>query len=61
MKGVLEKCHALATADGPTGVERGKRGAFGGIGEYPTRVKWGTLAWHSLRAALHGKQGATTE
>ena len=58
---LFAKFHALATGDGPPAGEMGKLGAFGGIRDYPTRVKCATLAWHTLRAALHGKQGATTE
>ena len=61
LEALFAKFHALATGDGPPAGEMGKLGAFGGIRDYPTRVKCATLAWHTLRAALHGKQGATTE
>ena len=57
---LFAKFHALATGDEPSD-KLGKLGAFGGIRDYPTRVKCATLAWHTLRAALHGEQGATTE
>ena len=30
----------------------GKMAAFGGVREYPARVKCATLAWHTLEAAL---------
>lgn len=30
----------------------GKLAAFGGVSEFPARVKCATLAWHTLRAAL---------
>ena len=33
----------------------GKLAAFSGVSEYPVRVKCATLAWHTLRAALHGE------
>jgi nitrogen fixation protein NifU and related proteins len=41
--------------------ELGKLTAFSGVSEYPTRVKCATLAWHTLEAALEGKQETTTE
>lgn len=39
----------------------GKLAAFAGVSEFPSRVKCATLAWHTLHAALHGKQVASTE
>jgi nitrogen fixation NifU-like protein len=33
----------------------GKLAAFGGVREYPMRVKCATLAWHTLQAALKNK------
>ncbi len=57
---LFAKFHALATGD-ESPDDLGKLGAFGGIRDYPTRVKCATLAWHTLRAALHGEQGATSE
>jgi nitrogen fixation NifU-like protein len=36
----------------------GKLGAFGGVSEFPARVKCASLAWHTLRAAL--EQNAAT-
>jgi nitrogen fixation NifU-like protein len=35
--------------------ELGKLAVFGGVREFPVRVKCATLAWHTLRAALEGK------
>ena len=57
---LFAKFHALATG-GELSDDLGKLGAFGGIRDYPTRVKCATLAWHTLRAALRGEQGATSE
>jgi nitrogen fixation NifU-like protein len=37
-------------AEGATGL--GKLAVFGGVKEYPMRVKCATLAWHTLNAAL---------
>ena len=34
----------------------GKLAVFAGVAEFPTRVKCATLAWHTLEAALQGKQ-----
>lgn len=34
----------------------GRLSAFSGVCEFPVRVKCATLAWHTLRAALEGKE-----
>jgi nitrogen fixation protein NifU and related proteins len=34
----------------------GKLSVFAGVAEFPMRVKCATLAWHTLEAALEGKQ-----
>jgi nitrogen fixation protein NifU and related proteins len=40
----------------------GKLNVFSGVSEFPVRVKCATLAWHTLRAALEGKnETASTE
>jgi nitrogen fixation protein NifU and related proteins len=36
--------------------ELGKLTVFSNVSEYPVRVKCATLAWHTLHAALEGKQ-----
>ena len=36
--------------------EFGKLAVFSGVSEFPLRVKCATLAWHTLHAALEGKQ-----
>jgi nitrogen fixation NifU-like protein len=38
----------------------GKLAVFAGVSEFPLRVKCATLAWHALRAALHGEQEAVS-
>jgi nitrogen fixation NifU-like protein len=56
--------HRLVTREGvaPGKDEVGKLLVFGGVGEFPARVKCATLCWHTLRAALAGQRGpATTE
>jgi nitrogen fixation protein NifU and related proteins len=39
----------------------GKLAVFGGVHEFPTRVKCASLAWHTLRAALKGDGSVSTE
>jgi nitrogen fixation NifU-like protein len=40
----------------------GKLAVFAGVSEFPARVKCATLAWHTMRNALHGdKNPAMTE
>jgi nitrogen fixation NifU-like protein len=40
----------------------GKLDAFAGVAGFPSRVKCATLAWHTLKSALHGeRQPVTTE
>ena len=39
----------------------GKLAVFAGVASFPTRIKCATLAWHTLHAALHGEQVASTE
>ena len=50
--------HALLTV-GPKGEVKpedvGKLAALSGVWEFPMRVKCATLAWHTLRSALEGK------
>jgi nitrogen fixation NifU-like protein len=38
----------------------GKPAIFSGVREFPLRVKCATLAWHSLRAALRGREEVVT-
>jgi nitrogen fixation NifU-like protein len=56
---LFETFHHLVT-EGDTaggGEALGKLAVFGGVHEFPTRVKCASLAWHTLRQALHGGQG----
>ena len=40
----------------------GKLAAFGGVSEFPVRVKCASLAWHTLNSAIHGKnESVSTE
>jgi len=51
--------HKLVTGHADTNgnqAELGKLAVFSGVSEFPVRVKCATLAWHTLQAALEGKQ-----
>jgi nitrogen fixation NifU-like protein len=54
---IFERFHRLVTEGPRAGDEEslGKLAVFGGVHEFPTRVKCASLAWHALRAALAGK------
>ena len=55
---LFARFHRLLTGSGEeaaaelAGDDLGKLVAFGGVREYPVRVKCATLAWHTLRSAL---------
>jgi nitrogen fixation NifU-like protein len=51
---LLERFHKVLTTDQPVPNDLGKLAVFAGVREFPARVKCATLAWHTLRAALHG-------
>jgi nitrogen fixation NifU-like protein len=55
---LFERFHKVVTGQGGNGDQRelGKLAVFSGVSEFPTRVKCATLAWHTLEAALEGKQ-----
>jgi nitrogen fixation NifU-like protein len=55
------KFHNLVTGHaGGDGQDLGKLAVFAGVSEFPLRVKCATLAWHALRAALHGEEQAVS-
>jgi nitrogen fixation protein NifU and related proteins len=50
---LLTEENGESAADAPDPVQSlGKLAVFGGVKEYPMRVKCATLAWHTLNAAL---------
>jgi nitrogen fixation NifU-like protein len=55
---LFETFHKLVTTGEANGekAELGKLAVFSGVSEFPVRVKCATLAWHTLEAALQGKQ-----
>jgi nitrogen fixation NifU-like protein len=52
--------HEMVTGKAASGEaeDLGKLAVFSGVSEFPVRVKCATLAWHTLEAALAGKQEA---
>lgn len=59
---LFETFHRLVTGDasGLSAAELGRLAAFSGVSEFPARVKCATLAWHTLKTALEGKQEKVT-
>ena len=58
---VFHAFHELvAGSETPADADLGKLVVFGGVREFPVRVKCATLAWHTLRAALD-RSGEPTE
>lgn len=62
---LFEEFHNLVTGppdEMPETEGLGKLAVFAGVREFPVRVKCASLAWHTLRAALHGEaEPVTTE
>jgi nitrogen fixation protein NifU and related proteins len=52
---------APADAEAPALNELGDLAALAGVRKYAVRVKCATLAWHTLEAALEGRNATTTE
>jgi nitrogen fixation NifU-like protein len=64
VEALFARFHGVVTSDSRTPVDAaglGKLEVLAGVREFPMRVKCATLAWHTLRAALHGEQSASTE
>jgi nitrogen fixation protein NifU and related proteins len=59
---LFERFHDTVTGQALNGnkEELGKLAVFSGVSEFPSRVKCATLAWHTLQAALEGKQDAVS-
>lgn len=56
---LFRRFHALVTGNEEAvarAEELGKLAVFAGVSEFPTRVKCAVLAWHTLKAALEGKE-----
>ena len=63
MRETFEAFSQLVTGrQGEADVALGKLVVFGGVSQFPMRVKCATLPWHTLRAALeHQNESVTTE
>jgi len=59
---LFSRFHKVVTGQIANGnkAELGKLAVFSGVSEFPTRVKCASLAWHTLQAALEGKQDAVS-
>jgi len=67
---LFEQFHELVTGDvnsfsreaSPSAAELplGKLAAFGGVREFPIRIKCATLPWHTLQSALKGKEATVS-
>jgi nitrogen fixation NifU-like protein len=60
---LFEKFHDLVTGCQEADVDDddlGKLTVFGGVSEFPARVKCATLCWHTLRAAMAGRDTPVT-
>ena len=60
---IFANFHELVTGHAPANGDEsglGKLAVFSGVSEFPVRVKCATLAWHTLHAALEGKQDAVS-
>jgi nitrogen fixation NifU-like protein len=60
---IFERFHEMVTGHAPAAASEadlGKLAVFSGVSEFPVRVKCATLAWHTLNAALEGKQDAVS-
>jgi nitrogen fixation protein NifU and related proteins len=59
---LFDRFQKLVTGNEATGTqaELGKLTVFSGVSEFPARVKCATLAWHTLQAALEGRQDAVS-
>jgi nitrogen fixation NifU-like protein len=60
---LFERFHDLVTGQASAGLDDpalGQLAAFSGVSRFPLRVKCASLAWHALKAALQGEQGAVS-
>ena len=60
---LFEDFHTLVTSNPtrePNGEKLGKLAVFSGVREFPMRVKFASLCWHTLRAALGASEETVT-
>ena len=51
---LFHRVHSMLTGRNGAAGDVGKLAVFGGVREFPSRIKCVTLAWHTLQAALAG-------
>jgi nitrogen fixation NifU-like protein len=58
---MFERFHEMITSSTETPpADLGKLAVLAGVREFPTRVKCASLAWHTLKAAVAGEDGAVS-
>jgi nitrogen fixation NifU-like protein len=60
-EGLFQGVHALLTSEDEPAEDLGKLLVFGGVRNFPLRVKCASLAWHTSKAALAREEIASTE
>lgn len=60
IKQLFDKFHSLVTEGKEQDASVGKLAVFGGVAEFPMRVKCATLSWHTLLAALQNSADTVT-
>jgi len=58
---IFQAFHSAVTGQGGEENLPTKLKVFAGVRDYPMRVKCATLPWHTLHAAMHNQNEATTE
>lgn len=60
-RAMFDRFHEMVTSapDTPP-ADLGKLSVLAGVREFPTRVKCASLAWHTLKAAVAGEDGAVS-
>lgn len=60
-KDLFDRFHALVTGKASVNdSDYGKLAVFGGVSEFPVRVKCATLCWHTLQAAVNNEPETTS-
>ena len=59
-EGLFHRFQRLVKGESEASSELGKLAVFGGVSEFPLRVKCATLPWHTLHGALQEREQAVT-
>ena len=63
VESLFDRFHHVVTSSPDTDIDSeklGKLAVLAGVREYPLRVKCASLAWHTMRAALNGREDPIT-